>query len=246
MRPLIVGNWKMHGSGPLLVQIELLAASLQDAPPRAEVLICPPSTLIERMAGVVRGHIAVGGQNCHHEMAGAFTGDLSAEMLKDAGASAVIVGHSERRQHHGETDAMVADKGRAALRAGLTAIVCIGETQAQRQAGKALTHCGEQIAQSVPDGMSAATCAIGYEPLWAIGSGQVPDAEQITEMHAHIRRCLVSRLGADGDAVRILYGGSVKPDNAQAILALPHVGGALVGGASLDATQFEAIVRAVP
>ena len=246
MWPLIVGNWKMHGLGLQLEQIGALAALLQAAPPRAGVIICPPATLIHRMAGVARGHIAVGGQNCHHENAGAFTGDLSAEMLKDAGASAVIVGHSERRKHHGETDGMVADKARAASRAGLTAIICIGETLVQRQAGTALTVCGAQIAESVPDGMSATTCAIGYEPLWAIGSGQVPGAAQIAEMHAHIRRCLVSRLGANGDAVRILYGGSVKPDNAPAILALPQVGGALVGGASLDAIEFEAIVRAVP
>lgn len=246
MRPLIVGNWKMHGLGLQLEQIVALAASLQALPPRAEVLICPPSTLIERMARVARGHVAVGGQNCHHEIAGAFTGDLSAEMLKDAGASAVIVGHSERRQHHGETDAMVADKARAASRAGLAAIICIGETLVQRQMGNALTVCGEQIAQSAPDGMTTETCAIGYEPLWAIGNGHVPSAAQIIEMHAHIRRCLVSRLGANGGAVRILYGGSIKPDNARAILALPQVGGALVGGASLEAIEFEAIVRGVP
>lgn len=246
MRALIVGNWKMHGLGRQLDQVQVLAASFQVAPPSAEVLICPPSTLIQRVAGVAGGHIGVGGQNCHHEMAGAFTGDLSAEMLKDAGARAVIVGHSERRQHHGETDAIVAGKARAALRAGLTAIICIGETTVQRQGGNALAACGSQIAESVPESMSAATCAIGYEPLWAIGSGKVPSAAQIIEMHAHIRQCLVARLGAGGHAVRILYGGSVKPDNAQAILALPQVDGALVGGASLEATEFEAIVRAVP
>jgi triosephosphate isomerase len=166
-------------------------------------------------------------------------------MLKDAGALWVIVGHSERRQHHGETDAMVAAKAAAAWRAGLKVILCLGETQAQRADGKALTVCGDQIAGSLPEGATSSATALAYEPLWAIGTGHTPTSEQIMEMHAHIRQCLELRLGAEGKQVRILYGGSVKPSNAREILALPEVGGALIGGASLKAAQFEAIIRAV-
>lgn len=178
-------------------------------------------------------------------VAGAFTGDISAEMLRDAGASAVIVGPSARRQHHGETDAVVAAKAEAARRAGLLAIICIGETNAQRLAGKALSVCADQVTGSVPEGMMAADTAIGYEPLWAIGSGHMPTPEQIVEVHAHIRECLVARLGTQGKKVRILYGGSVKPANARGVSALPEVGAVLVGGASLNAANFEAIFRAV-
>ena len=172
--------------------------------------------------------------------------DVSEEMLKDAGASAVIVGHSERRQHHGETDAFVAGKGLAARRAGLLAILCVGETQEQRANGAALTICGGQIRGSVPNGMSASGLAIGYEPLWAIGSGQIPTSQEIVHMHAHIRQALVAHLGAGGKNVRILYGGSVNPSNARAILALPEVGGALVGGASLKSKEFAAILAGAP
>lgn len=246
MRPLIAGNWKMHGMAPQLGEIEVVAASMQATPPSADVLICLPATLIARAVQTAAGRIAIGGQDCSAEVAGAFTGDISAEMLKDAGASAVIVGHSERRQHHGETDAIVAAKAKAARRAGLLAIICIGETDSQRRAGKALSVCGDQIAGSVPEGMTASDTAIGYEPLWAIGSGHMPTPEQIIEVHAHIRECLAARLGAEGKKVRILYGGSVKPSNARAILALPEVGGVLVGGASLKAADFQAIFRAVP
>ncbi len=246
MRPLIAGNWKMHGLSPQLGEIETVAASVALAPPSADVLICLPATLIARAVQACDDHIAIGAEDCSAEIAGAFTGDLSAEMLKDAGAGAVIVGHSERRQHHAETDAIVAAKASAARRAGLLAIICIGETEAQRQAGEALSVCGSQIAGSVPDGMTASGTAIGYEPLWAIGSGQMPTPGQITEVHAHIRKCLVARLGAEGQQVRILYGGSVKPSNARTILALPEVGGVLVGGASLKAADFESIFRAIP
>jgi len=245
MRPLIAGNWKMHGLAPQLGEIEAIAASVRAAPPFADILICLPATLIARAVQTAAGRIAIGGEDCHTEIAGAFTGDVSAEMLKDAGASAVIVGHSERRQHHGETDAIVAAKARAARRAGLLAIICIGETKSQRLDGKALSVCGDQIAGSVPDGMTASAVTIGYEPLWAIGSGHMPTSEDIAEMHAHIRQCLAVRLGREGKEVRILYGGSVKPSNARDILALPEVGGALVGGASLKAADFEAIFRAV-
>jgi len=245
VRPLIAGNWKMNGLAPQLGEIEAIAASVKAKPPAADILICTPSTLIARAAQVAAGRIGIGGENCRGEIAGAFTGDISAEMLKDAGACAVIVGHSERRQHHGETDVMVAAKANAARRAGLLTIVCIGETKVQRTNGHALSVCGDQIAGSMPEGMTSAAIAIAYEPLWAIGTGHTPTPDQIVEVHAHIRRCLESRLGAAGTEVRILYGGSVKPSNAREILALPEVGGALIGGASLKATDFEAIVNAV-
>lgn len=245
MRPLIAGNWKMHGLTPQLGEIEAIGASVRAAPPFADILICLPATLIARAVQTAGGRIAIGREDCSAEIAGAFTGDVGAEMLKDAGASAVIVGHSERRQHHGETDAIVAGKARAARRAGLLAIICIGETKSQRLDNKALFVCGAQIAGSVPDGTTASAIAIGYEPLWAIGTGHMPTSEEIAEMHAHIRECLAVRLGTEGKDVRILYGGSVKPANARDILALPEVGGALVGGASLKAADFEGIFRAV-
>jgi triosephosphate isomerase len=245
MRPLIAGNWKMNGLLAQLDVIERIAASVTAAPPCSDVLIFPPATLVGRAVQTAAGRIAIGGQDCASEIAGAFTGDTSAEMLKDAGASAVIVGHSERRQHHGETDAIVATKVLAAWRAGLLAIICIGETGAQRRAGKALSVCSEQLAGSVPEGTITSATAIAYEPLWAIGSGHMPKPEQIVEVHAHIRESLTARWGAKARKVRILYGGSVKPANARAILALPEVGGALVGGASLKAADFEAILGAV-
>ena len=195
MRPLIAGNWKMHGLAPQLGEIEAIAASVKATPPFADILICLPATLIARAVQTAGGRIAIGGEDCSAEISGAFTGDISAEMLKDAGASAVIVGHSERRQHHGETDAIVAAKAKAARRAGLLAIICIGETKSQRLDGKALSVCGDQIAGSVPEGMTASAIAIGYEPLWAIGTGHMPTSEEIAEMHAHIRQCLAVRLG---------------------------------------------------
>jgi triosephosphate isomerase len=245
MRPLIAGNWKMHGMAAQLGEIESVAASVKAAPPSADVLICVPATLIARAVQTAAGRIAIGGEDCSPERDGAFTGDLSAEMLKGAGAFAVIVGHSERREHHGETNEIVAAKALAARRAGLLAIICIGETKSQREAGKALSVCGDQIARSVPEGMTSSDTAIGYEPLWAIGSGHLPTPEQIVEVHAHIRERLAAHLGTEGKKVRILYGGSVKPSNARAILALPDVGGVLVGGASLKAADFEATFRAV-
>lgn len=242
MRTLIAGNWKMNGLRSQVSQIEAIAASVAAKSPLADVLICTPATLIACAARVSAGHIAIGGQDCHSEMAGPYTGDVSAEMLKDAGASAVIVGHSERRQQHAETDAIVAAKAKAAWRAGLVSLICIGETEPQRARGATLSVCGDQIAGSVPDGATASTTAIAYEPLWAIGSGHMPTPEQIVEVHAHIRHCLLLRFGAEGNNMPILYGGSVKPANARAILALPEVGGVLVGGASLQAAQFELII----
>ncbi len=246
MQPLIAGNWKMHGLASRLGEIEAVSVSIRARPIYADVLICPPATLLARAVQAAAGSIAIGGQDCDCESTGAFTGDISAEMLKDTGACAVIVGHSERRQRHGETDAMVAAKVTAAWRAGLLAIVCIGESEAQRLAGKALTVCGDQIAGSLPAVMASSAVAIGYEPLWAIGSGSMPSPEEITQMHQHIRQCLVAHWGAAGKLVRILYGGSVKPSNAREILALPEVGGALVGGESLEAMDFETICRSVP
>jgi len=246
MRPLIAGNWKMNGTAPQLGEIEAVAAAVHRTRPAADIVVCPPSTLIWRAVQTAAHRIAIGGQNCASEASGAFTGDESAEMLKDAGAAWVIVGHSERRQHHGETDAMVAAKAKAAWRAGLLTIICIGETRSQRRAGNALSVCADQISGSVPEGITASGNAIGYEPLWAIGTGHTPKLEEIAQVHAHIRQCLVTHCGIQGREIRILYGGSVNPGNAHAILAVPEVGGALVGGASLKATDFDAIVRAIP
>jgi triosephosphate isomerase len=246
MRPLIVGNWKMHGLSPQLDEIEAIAVSVQNVPAVADIIICLPPTLVERAAKIANGRIAIGGENCAADASGAFTGDVSAEMLRDAGASAVIVGHSERRRLHGETDSIVAAKAKAAHRAGLLAVICIGETKAQRASGNALKICGDQLTGSIPGGIDGSEIAVGYEPLWAIGSGHMPTSDEIGEMHAHIRQCLTELLGLGGKLVRILYGGSVKPDNAAAILAIPEVGGALVGGASLEAADFEAIFRAAP
>jgi triosephosphate isomerase len=242
MRPLIAGNWKMHGLRADLREIRSLAAWDEKARPEIDILVCPPATLIREAARVAEGRLAIGGQDCVAEVCGAHTGDISAEMLSDSGASAVLVGHSERRRNHGETDALVAAKAAAARRAGLLAIVCVGETEAQRASGDALSTVGDQIIGSVPAGMKSGELAIGYEPLWAIGSGRVPMHAAIVEMHAHIRKVLVDHLGEAGSRVRILYGGSVKPANAGEILALPEVGGALVGGASLDDLDFEAIL----
>ncbi|HEY4942020.1 MAG TPA: triose-phosphate isomerase [Rhizomicrobium sp.] len=236
MRQLIAGNWKMNGLAAELAQIAALAKGLTS--PGCDVLICPPATLIARAVAAAAGtQIAIGGQDCRAEISGAFTGDVSAEMLRDAGATAVIVGHSERRQYHGETDALVAAKAKAAWRAGLLAIICIGETEAERDAGKAYDICKAQIAGSVPAGATAANTAIAYEPVWAIGTGKTPTSVEIVQMHAHIKACLAAPL-------RILYGGSVKPSNAREILGLADVGGALVGGASLKAADFLTIVEA--
>ncbi len=235
----------MHGLTAQLGDIQVVAAAVSARPPLADVLICTPATLIAQAVRVAAGRIGIGGQDCDAASAGAFTGDISAEMLKDAGAFSVIVGHSERRQLHGETDAMVAAKARAALRAGLQVILCIGETPAQRQDGNALSVCAGQIAASMPENATSTGAIVAYEPLWAIGTGHMPAPEQIMQMHAHIRHCLEARLGPEGKGVRILYGGSIKPTNALEILALPEVDGALIGGASLEAIQFEDIISAV-
>ncbi len=236
----------MNGLDAALAEIERVAEAVAGDPPAAEVLICPPATLVARAVSHAAGRIAIGGQDCHAAASGAFTGDVSAEMLKDAGARFVIVGHSERRRYHCETDADVAAKAQAAWRAGLTAIICVGETQAQRDAGRAHDVVTAQIAASVPQGADAASTAIAYEPVWAIGTGRTPAVADIVHMHAHVRAELLRLLGGAGQDVRILYGGSVTPANAREILALPEVGGALVGGASLKAKDFREIIVAAP
>ena len=247
MRPLIAGNWKMHGLSAQLVEIETIAASVQAKSPAADVLVCVPATLLSRAAQTAAGRIAIGGENCDAEVSGAFTGDVSGDMLVDAGATTVIVGHSERRRYHHETDAMVAAKARAAWRSGLATIICIGETKAQRDSGDALTVCGKQIAKSLPEDLArSGTAAIAYEPLWAIGSGHMPTSEQIAQVHRHVRACLEGLAGDEGAEIRILYGGSVTSDNSSAILGLANVDGVLIGGASLKAADFDAVLRSVP
>ena len=244
-RPLIAGNWKMNGLAADLGEAILLAKALTDETATARVALCPPATLIQRMARVLDGSpVAVGGQDCHSEASGAYTGDVSAAMLVDAGASLVIVGHSERRAGHGETDAIVAAKARAAAGVGLEPIVCVGETLQQRKAGEALEVVTSQVAGSVPAELGKAPFALAYEPVWAIGTGLTPTIAEIEEVHAAIRQALVRAVGEAGRAAPILYGGSVKPANAAEILAAPDVGGALVGGASLKAADFLAIIRA--
>lgn len=212
-----------------------------------ELLICPPATLLMSAAHILLGSaVALGGQDCHTKMTGAHTGDVSAAMLRDVGCSYVIVGHSERRTDHGETDALVQAKAAAGHAAGLTAIVCIGETEAERDSGKTLDVLARQIAGSVPAGAKAADTVIAYEPVWAIGTGRTPTSAEIAAAHRHIRERLAARIGAEAQATRLLYGGSVKPSNAAEILRLDDVDGALVGGASLNAADFAAIARNCP
>jgi len=210
------------------------------------MLLCPPATLLGAMASTAKGSsLAFGGQDCHQDASGAHTGDISAVMLRDAGAAYVILGHSERRADHQEADALIKAKAHAALTAGLTPIVCIGETEAQRDAGTTLEVIGGQLDGSIPDGATAATLVVAYEPVWAIGTGRTPTIPQIAEVHAFLRARLETLIGAEASGVRILYGGSVKPSNATEIFAVPHVDGALVGGASLKAADFGAIVAAL-
>ncbi len=245
MRTMIAGNWKMNGIKACLPEIEKVCAYVQEHQPGADIVICPPSTLIERAAQVSAGRIAIGGQDCHTETSGAFTGELSAEMLRDAGASVVVVGHSERRRYRGENDEIVAAKAVAAQRAGLMPIVCIGETEAEHANGTALSVCSKQLRGSIPRNVKSNAIAIAYEPVWAIGSGRTPGTRDIREIHQHLRDCVRAHLGPDGETVRILYGGSVNRANAREIFALPGVDGALVGGASLLATDFTAIIGGV-
>jgi triosephosphate isomerase len=212
---------------------------------KVDLMVCPPATLIARFAAAARGlSVAIGGQDCHAKASGAHTGDIAAEMLADAGASAVIVGHSERRTDHHETDDQVRAKALAAWRAGLTAIVCVGETRTEREADRTLKVVGRQLDGSLPDGATAANLVVAYEPVWAIGTGLTPTADDVALVHAFIRERLIGRFGPDGGGIRILYGGSVKPANAGELMAVPHVNGALVGGASLKAEDFLGIAAA--
>ncbi|CUH86283.1 Triosephosphate isomerase [Phaeobacter sp. CECT 5382] len=244
-RKLAAGNWKMNGTSAALAELETLAKSHAQA--KVEILICPPATLLAHAAATtVDSAVAIGGQDCHAAINGAHTGDISAEMLKDAGATAVILGHSERRCDHAETSAQVAAKTSAAWAAGLTAIVCLGETLEQREAGETLAVVGNQLAKSLPDGVTAANTVIAYEPVWAIGTGKVPTLEQIAKVHGFLRAALASRFGTQlADAAALLYGGSVKASNAAEIFAISNVDGALVGGASLKAADFSPIITAL-
>jgi triosephosphate isomerase (TIM) len=240
-RPLVAGNWKMNGLRSSAAEFIRIVEGAQELT-AVDLMICPPATLLVLLAAAAKGtSVLIGAQDCHAEPSGPFTGDLSAEMLKDAGASAVIVGHSERRSYHKETDADVRAKALAARRAGLCAIVCVGETRAEREDGRALAVVGTQLDGSVPDGATVENLVVAYEPVWAIGSGLTPTPTDVADMHAFIRQRLGSRLGEEGQGIRILYGGSVKPSNAKELLHVANVDGALVGGASLKADEFLAI-----
>jgi triosephosphate isomerase len=247
IRPLIAGNWKMNGLKSSLVEFEAMLAGASDLAAKADLLVCPPATLIAGFAERARGSkIAVGAQDCHPKTSGANTGDISAEMLADAGARAIIVGHSERRADHGETDVLVRQKAEAVWRAGLTAIVCIGETQHQRDQGQTLDICGGQLNVSLPDGARSDNLVVAYEPVWAIGTGLTPTVGDVEQIHGFLRDSLIARFKGEGARVRILYGGSVKPSNARELMAVANVNGALVGGASLKAADFLAIARGCP
>ncbi|MDO9296170.1 triose-phosphate isomerase [Bradyrhizobium sp.] len=243
IRPLIAGNWKMNGLTASTAEFEAMLAGAAGVAAKADLLVCPPATLIAAFAAQARGskNLAIGAQDCHPKASGAHTGDISAEMLADAGASAIIVGHSERRADHGEGDGLVRQKAEAAWRAGLTAIVCIGETQAQRDAGQTLDICRGQLTGSLPDTATSGNLVVAYEPVWAIGTGLTPTSGDVEQIHKFIRELLIDRFKGEGMKMRILYGGSVKPSNARELMAVANVNGALIGGASLKAADFLAI-----
>jgi triosephosphate isomerase (TIM) len=245
IRPLIAGNWKMNGlkvaAGEFKAMIEGAAAVSE----HVDLLVCPPATLLMGLAHAAKGTpVMVGAQDCHANASGAHTGDISAEIIADAGGTMIIVGHSERRADHNETDAVVRAKASAVLRAGLTAIICVGETEAQRDAGQTIAVVSDQLGGSIPDGFDPAKLVIAYEPIWAVGTGKTPTTDDLAQVHAAIRNGLIARFSDAGEGVRILYGGSVKPSNAAELLAVPDVNGALVGGASLKATDFLGIAKA--
>ena len=246
VRPMVAGNWKMNGLRAALGEIKQIVDGV-DGPlsEKVEAVLCPPSTLLYVATALAEDSpLQIGAQDCHHHNSGAYTGDISAEMIADLFASHVIVGHSERRKDHAETDALVCAKAEAALNVGLQAIICVGETQAERDDGQTLDVLARQIEGSVPQGASAENTVIAYEPVWAIGTGLTPTAGDIAVAHEFIRARLKERLGEEGARMRILYGGSVKPSNAHDIVGIPHVDGVLVGGASLKAADFLAIYEA--
>lgn len=242
VKPLVAGNWKMNGLQSSVSVIDAIVAgsdaALRD---KADLMICPPATLVATCATAAGDAVAIGGQTCHAKNSGAHTGDVSAEMLKDAGASAVIVGHSERRADHGESNEAVRAQAEAVLAEGLIAIICVGETEEERRAGKTLDVVGAQIAGSLPDDAKAARVVVAYEPVWAIGTGLTPTPEDVADVHAFLRAQLSERFGDEGANMRLLYGGSVKPSNAEELMGVANVNGALIGGASLKAEDFLAI-----
>jgi triosephosphate isomerase len=243
-RPLVAGNWKMNGLTSASGELAKMIAGATALSAKTDLMVCPPFTLIASFAQAARGSaVSIGGQDCHANASGAHTGDIAAEMLADAGAKAVIVGHSERRTDHHESDAQVLAKAVAARRGGLVAIVCVGEHRGERETGETLRVVGRQLAGSLPNGATAANLVIAYEPVWAIGTGLTPTPADVAEVHAFIRKQLMERFGAEGNGIRILYGGSVKPSNAKELLAVANVNGALVGGASLKAEDFLGIAK---
>ncbi len=247
-RPLVAGNWKMNGTRSSAREVKALGrlVAKSQTKPSCEIMICPPATLVHHIRDAARGTpVRVGGQDCHFAQGGAHTGDISADMLKDAGARAVIVGHSERRSDHDESDAVVCAKAEAVHACGLTAIVCVGETETQRDDGATLRIVGAQLKGSLPASATAKNTVIAYEPVWAIGTGRTPTNEDVAKVHQHLRRRLVALLGeAEGEGTRVLYGGSVKPGNAVELMGIDNVDGALVGGASLTAKDFFGIIAA--
>ncbi|MGJ5023918.1 triose-phosphate isomerase [Bradyrhizobium oligotrophicum] len=245
IRPLIAGNWKMNGLKASTTEFDAMLAGAAEVTGKADLLVCPPATLVAGFAERARGThaIAIGAQDCHPKASGAHTGDISAEMLADAGASAIIVGHSERRADHGESDVVVHQKTEAVWRAGLVAIVCVGETQQERDAGQTLDILRGQLNLSLPQDSRADNLVVAYEPVWAIGTGLTPTAKDVEQIHAFIRQLLIDRFKEQGARMRILYGGSVKPSNAAELMAVANVNGALVGGASLKAADFLAIAK---
>ena len=245
--PLIAGNWKMNGLKASVAELDTLKSGFGSVDPNVEILICPPATMVAGAAQAMAGcAIQIGGQDCHGAVSGAHTGDISAEMLKDAGATYVIVGHSERRTDHGETSETVAAKAAAGQAAGLGVIVCVGETLEERDDGRTVDIVTGQLKGSIPESADPASLVIAYEPVWAIGTGRTPSEEDVALVHAQIRAALEVRFGEAGNMIRILYGGSVKPENAASLLAIDHVNGALVGGASLKASDFGQIISATP
>ncbi|BAT60299.1 triosephosphate isomerase [Variibacter gotjawalensis] len=243
-RPVVAGNWKMNGLAASVSELKGIMAGAKAVSGKAELLVCPPATLVASFAKTAKGStVHIGGQTCYSEASGAFTGEISAEMLADAGATHVIVGHSERRTIFKEKDADVQKKALAARRAGLISIVCVGETKEQREADRATIIVGQQLTGSLPEGAKAANLIVAYEPVWAIGTGLTPTPADIAEMHNFIRERLAARFKAEGEEVRILYGGSVKASNAAELMAVRNVDGALVGGASLKADDFLGIAN---